>query len=143
MISGKKTNIDKPNQAIILAGGIGARIYPLSNSTPKPMIDINGYPFIYYLVEKLEKDGFSEVLILVGYKKEKFQSLFEYCKNFKIKIKLIYSPTKYKTGARLKSAFPYIKESFFLLYGDNFLPFNFDKVWKNYVKNKSANCLQK
>ena len=141
MISGKKTNIDKPNQAIILAGGIGSRIYPLSNSTPKPMIDINGYPFIYYLVEKLEKDGFSEVLILVGYKKEKFQSLFEYCKNFKIKIKLIYSPTKYKTGARLKSAFPYIKESFFLLYGDNFLPFNFDKIWKNYVKNKFENQL--
>ncbi len=132
-------NIKKPNQAVILAGGLGSRIYPLTKLIPKPMIDINGYPFIYYLIEKLENFGFREVLILVGYKKEKFDNLLSVCKNFKINIKLVYSPPNYNTGARIKAAYPYIEENFFLLYGDNFLPFNFSKIWKNYIKNKVDN----
>ena len=131
----------KPDQAVILAGGLGSRIYPLSKSTPKPMIEVNGYPFIYYLIERLEKFKFSEVLILVGYKKEKFEELYVLCKNFKINIKLIYSPPSFNTGARLKAAYPHLKEIFFLLYGDNFLPFNFIKIWKNYVETKTDNQL--
>ena len=103
----------KVKQAVILAGGLGARIYPLSNSTPKPMLDIGGYPFLYYLIERLEKYKFSEVLILVGYKSEKFKKLLHLCKKFKINIKLIYSPTNYNTGARLKVACPYLKDFFF------------------------------
>ena len=98
--------MEKIDQAIILAGGLGSRIYPLSKFTPKPMIDINGFPFIYYLIERLEKYNFSEVLILVGYKSEEFQKLFDLCKKFKIKIKLIYSPITYNTGARLNDAYP-------------------------------------
>jgi len=131
----------KPNQAVILAGGLGSRIYPLSEFTPKPMIEMNGYPFIYYLIERLEKYKFSEVLILVGYKKEKFENLYFLCKKFKIKIKLVYCPPKFNTGARLKAAYPFLKNSFFLLYGDNFLPFNFIKIWKNYLEKKVENQL--
>lgn len=131
----------KPNQAVILAGGLGSRIYPLSKLTPKPMIEVNGYPFIYYLVERLEKYNFSEVIILVGYKKEKFEKLYILCKNFRIKIKFIYSPPSFNTGARLKAAYPYLKDLFFLLYGDNFLPFNFKKIWKNYLEAKVENQL--
>ena len=105
------------------------------------MIDIGGYPFLYYLIERLEKYKFSEVLILVGYKSEKFKKLFHLCKNFKINIKLIYSPTNYNTGARLKAAYPHMKDIFFLMYGDNFLPFNFNEIWKNYIKKKLENQL--
>lgn len=105
----------KLNQAVILAGGLGSRIYPLSKLTPKPMIEVNGYPFIYYLIERLEKYNFSEVLVLVGYKKEKFERLHILCRNFKIKIKLIYSPPSFNTGARLKAAYPYLKDCFFFI----------------------------
>ncbi len=131
----------KPNQAVILAGGSGSRIYPLSKIVPKPMIEVNGYPFIYYLIERLEKYKFSEVIILVGYKKENFEHLHILCKNFNIKIRLLYSPPSFNTGARLKAAYPYLKNSFFLLYGDNYFPFNFLKIWKNYLENKVENQL--
>ena len=131
----------KLTQAVILAGGLGSRLHPLTKSVPKPMIDINGYPFIYYIIERLEKNGFSEVIILTGYKKNYFQKLYKFCKNFKIKIKLKFSPINFNTGARLKAAFPDLEKKFFLLYGDNFFPFNFDKIWKSYVKNKIENQL--
>lgn len=131
----------KPSQAVILAGGLGSRIYPLSKFTPKPMIEVNGYPFIYYLIERLEKYKFSEVIILVGYKKEKFENLHILCKNFRIKIKLVYSPPSYNTGARLKAAYSHLKDFFFLLYGDNYLPFNFIKIWENYLEKKIENQL--
>jgi histidinol-phosphate phosphatase family protein len=131
----------KPNQAVILAGGLGSRIKPLSQISPKPMIEVNRYPFIYYLIKRLEKYNFSEAVILVGYKKEKFENLYFLCKNFKIKIKLVYCPPSFNTGARLKAAYPHLKNFFFLLYGDNYLPFNFHKIWKNYLDNKNENQL--
>ena len=131
----------KIKQAVILAGGLGSRIYPLSKSIPKPMIDINGKPFIYYLIERLEKYKFAEVLLLTGFKNEEFEKIIDYCKNFKIKIRLINSPISYNTSARLKVAYPELKETFLLMYGDNFLPFDFNKIWKNYINKKIENQL--
>ena len=73
--------MQRPKQAVILAGGKGTRLHPLTKNCPKPMIDINGYPFIYYTITELEKNGFSEVLILVGYQSQKFNDLLRYCSN--------------------------------------------------------------
>ena len=55
----------KPKQAVILAGGKGSRLGPLTKFCPKPLVDINGYPFIFYIIQELEKYNFSDVLILV------------------------------------------------------------------------------
>ena len=54
----------------------------------------------------------------------------------KIKVKFFYSPAKYNTGARLTAAVSKIDKFFLLLYGDNFWPFNFDRIWQSYKKNK-------
>ena len=50
--------MQRPKQAIILAGGKGLRLYPLTKNCPKPMVDINGYPFIFYIIKELEKNNF-------------------------------------------------------------------------------------
>ena len=63
----------RPIQAVILAGGLGNRLTPFTKNTPKPMVDINGLPFIYYILEELEKNGFYEALILTGYKEDRFK----------------------------------------------------------------------
>jgi D-glycero-D-manno-heptose 1,7-bisphosphate phosphatase len=126
----------KPKQAVILAGGKGSRLEPLTKYCPKPLVDINGYPFIFYIIQELEKYNFSEVLILIGYKFENFQDLHKYFQNFKIKISFHYSPPNFNTGSRLKAASNYLEDTFFLLYGDNFCPLDFNEIWKSYVINK-------
>jgi histidinol-phosphate phosphatase family protein len=131
--------MQRPKQAVILAGGKGTRLHPLTENCPKPMIDINGYPFIYYIIKELEKNSFSEVLILVGYQSQKFNDLLKHCSNLKIKISFCYSPPNFNTGARLKAAKNYLNDFFFLLYGDNFWPFDFKKIWQSYILNKKEN----
>lgn len=55
------------NQAIILAGGKGERLRPLTNDRPKPMVEINGKPIIVYQIERLQKVGVKEIVISCGY----------------------------------------------------------------------------
>lgn len=62
-------------QAIILAGGYGTRLYPLTINAPKPMIQVGGKPMIEYLIEKLENLGnISEIFIITN---AKFSHVFE------------------------------------------------------------------
>ena len=62
-------------QAIILAGGYGTRLYPLTIDAPKPMIEVGGKPMIEYLIEKLKNTGeISEIFIVSN---EKFSHVFE------------------------------------------------------------------
>ena len=60
------------NQAVIVAGGQGQRLMPLTKSVPKPLIDINGHPFIWHLISRLREQNVKEIFILSGYKSEMF-----------------------------------------------------------------------
>ena len=57
----------RPTQAVILAGGRGTRLKPLTNTVPKPMVLFHGKPFLGYIVEMLREQGFTHVLMLLGY----------------------------------------------------------------------------
>ena len=54
-------------QCIILAGGLGTRMMPLTSTIPKSLIDIDGRPFIYYQLKWIAKHNISDVLISVGH----------------------------------------------------------------------------
>ncbi|MEM4662897.1 MAG: sugar phosphate nucleotidyltransferase [Candidatus Diapherotrites archaeon] len=62
--------------AIILAGGKGTRLMPLTKNTPKAMILLKGKPLLEHLLESIKKAGINEVVIVVGYKKDKIKSYF-------------------------------------------------------------------
>jgi len=64
-------------QAVILAGGLGTRLRPITNTIPKPMIQFHGKPFLEYLLEMLKDQGFKKVLLLLGYLPEKVVEYFE------------------------------------------------------------------
>ena len=66
----------RPTQAVILAGGLGTRLRPLTNTRPKPMIEIHGKPFLAYQIEQLRDHGFERILLLLGYLPEVVR---EYC----------------------------------------------------------------
>lgn len=62
-------------QAIILAGGYGTRLYPLTINAPKPMIPVAGRPMIEYLIDKIEnEESINEIFIVSN---EKFTHVFE------------------------------------------------------------------
>jgi histidinol-phosphate phosphatase family protein len=126
--------LDRPRQAVILAGGQGTRLRPLSDIRPKAMIEIHGRPFLEEIVEMLRDQGFQEVLMLLGYLPHVVQDYFRDGARWGLKIKYSITPVENNTGRRLKLAEPLLQDCFFLLYCDNYWPMQIEPMWKRFLK---------
>ena len=87
-------------RAIIMAAGKGERLLPLTNKTPKPLIEVNGRRMIETVIEALRENGISEIYIVVGYLKEQFGYLVEKYPG----IRLIENPY-YETSNNISSLY--------------------------------------
>ena len=126
----------RPTQAVILAGGRGSRLKPLTDTRPKPMVEVLGKPFLAYQIEQLRDQGFKKVLLLLGYLPEVVQ---EYCGNgsrWGVKVEYSISAAEDETGRRLKLAHDLIDPCFLLLYCDNYWPMSMDKMWPRFVASR-------
>ena len=83
------------DEVIILAGGSGTRLKSIISDIPKPMADINGKPFLYYLISYLKTQGIKSIILSVGFKGE---IIINYFGNEMDGIKLIYSIEKFPLG---------------------------------------------
>ena len=61
--------------AIIMAAGKGERLRPLTETTPKPLIEIHGTPMIENIISSLKQKGVDDITIVTGYLKDKFEYL--------------------------------------------------------------------
>ena len=130
----------KIKQAVILAGGRGERLKSITDTIPKPMVPINGKPFLEYLIEMLKENGISEVLILTGYLSEKIAEYFGDGSKFGINIKYSILPifdeegSENESGTRIKEASHLLDDFFLLMYCDNYWPLNLKKLSEFYFK---------
>lgn len=111
------------NQAVILAGGLGTRLRPLTDDRPKPMIEINDRPFLAYLLEQLVQQGFTKLVLLLGYLPQKIQEYLGDGSDFGISVTYSISPLHFETGPRLAAALNQLDPYFLLMYCDNYWPF--------------------
>ena len=125
-------------QAVILCGGRGTRLKPITDNTPKPMVDINGKPFLFYLIDYLKSFNINNFLLLTGYKNHFINDYFGDGSKFDINIAYSYNSTSTNTGKRIYLAKKKIHNNFMLLYSDNFITFEFKKLLHehNIQKNK-------
>ena len=104
---------------MILAGGRGKRLRPITDYVPKPLIPLNNIPIIEWQIKYLKKQGVKEIIICTGYKAEMIKNYLELKNNFGIKIKFSVEKTPLGTGGAIKQAGLSIKDkSFFVLNGD-------------------------
>lgn len=124
-------------QAVILAGGEGVRLRPLTYQVPKPMVLVNNRPFAEYLVELLKSNGITEVVFLLGYLPDKISSYFGDGSKFGIDVKYSVGKASDKTGTRIKNAAKMLDDVFLLMYGDNYWPLNLKKIFQFYTEHKT------
>ncbi|MEM0004490.1 MAG: nucleotidyltransferase family protein [Desulfurococcaceae archaeon] len=106
----------------ILAGGFGKRLRPFTEDTPKPMIPVAGKPLLEYQIAWLKKHGFNEIVLLVGYKKEKIIEHFGSGSRFGVKITYVVEDEPLGTGGAVKNAeHILLKESVFLVLNGDIL----------------------
>ena len=123
-------------QAVILAGGKGERLMPITNKIPKPLAPVNNKPFMDYLIQSLVDVKINHVLILTGYKANKIEERYSNIQG--INIEFNRGEVNDKTGARLINAFTLLDEYFLLLYGDNYWPIELNEMIKLYNKSNVA-----
>lgn len=122
---------------MILAGGRGERLRPITDTVPKPMAKSNGIPFINYLLESIRQVGISRVLLLVGYR---YDVIMRHCNQIppqKLKIQYSIGAVEDQTGRRLVNAYDLLEDHFLLLYGDNFWPIELEAMTKHYIRKKA------
>ncbi|WP_440913814.1 HAD-IIIA family hydrolase [Candidatus Pelagibacter sp.] len=125
-------------QAVILCGGLGTRLKPITNKIPKPLAPLNGKPFIDYLLKQLKSQRIKNVLLLTGYLGDLIKKKVGDGRKYGLKITYSDGPVNWDTGRRLWESKKFLDKEFLLLYSDNFTSFNLNNLKSFHRKKKSS-----
>jgi NDP-sugar pyrophosphorylase family protein len=115
-------------QALILAGGLGTRLRPITDQIPKPMVPVRGKPFLARQMEFLRDNGIADIVLSVGYLGDQIRNYFGDGAAMDLRIAYSFEEKPMGTGGGLKLAAHLLKEEFFVLYGDSYLPIDYKEV---------------
>ena len=106
-------------QAIILAGGLGTRLGKITNTVPKPMLLVNGRPFLEYLVLNLKRYGVKKILFSTGYLAEKISTFFGDGSSYGLEFTYVEEKKALGTGGAIKLSASLLEDEFLVLNGDS------------------------
>jgi mannose-1-phosphate guanylyltransferase len=105
-------------QALILAGGEGTRLRPLTSTIPKPVVPLVGRPFISYMVEWVRGHGVDDVILGCGFMADAVREVLGDGSDLGVRLRYLEEPRPLGTGGALKFAEALLDERFFMLNGD-------------------------
>ena len=114
----KAMGLSVPKQVLILAGGKGTRLQPITYEIPKPLITLQGKPILEYSLDLFKKFGIKDILISIGFKGEKIKEHFGDGSKFGVNITYIKEEEPLGTAGPLKLAKKFIKNSFIVCNSD-------------------------
>ena len=125
-------------KAVVMAGGFGTRIQPLTNSRPKPMLPIMNKPMMEHTMMTLKDLGITEFIVLLYFKPEIIKEHFGDGSDFGIKITYVVPDEDYGTAGAVKLAQEYIgDDNFIIISGDLVTDFDFQKIFDYHAEKKS------
>ena|SRR5271166_6079308 len=121
-------------QTVILAGGLGTRMRPLTETIPKPMLTVAGKPFLQHQLELLSRHGLRRVLLLAAYLGEQIEQYFADGAKFGCEIRYSFERSPMGTGGALKLAESRLEEEFLVLNGDTYLDLSYSQFSLEFQK---------
>jgi len=108
---------------VVLAGGVATRLYPVTKTIPKAMLEVAGKPFIVHQLELFKSNGVKHVVICAGYLGDQLAAYVGDGRRFGLDVQFSFDGEKLLgTAGAIKKALPLLGESFAVIYGDSYLP---------------------
>ncbi len=124
-------------KAVILAGGLGTRLQPYTTFLPKPMLPLGEKPLLEHLISWIRRNKITDMVLCVSYLRKTIEDYFEDGGRFGVKIEYAVADRPLATAGQLKTAEPFINDTFVCVYGDSIFNFNLRQMI-NQHKSKNA-----
>lgn len=124
-------------KAIILAGGLGTRLRPLTENTPKPLLPIKGIPIIEHALLNFKKHGITDVVLSIGYRADLIKEYFGDGSKWGMNIEYCVEDEPLGTGGAIRKAAENMMETFLVINGDNLADFNWQELIAAHIRNQA------
>lgn len=121
-------------KAVILAGGKGTRLRPLTYTRTKPMVPFLNKPVIEHIISKLAGDGFKEVIITTNYKAEQIVDYFHTGSDWGVELKVVEEDHPLGTAGSVKNAVDHLDETFAVVQGDSISEIDVREVYNEHKR---------
>lgn len=125
------------NKAVIMAGGFGTRLRPITMNLPKPMVPMMNVPMMEHIVNLLKRHSITDIMSLLYFQPEKITSYFGNGERFGISMKYMQAPADYGTAGAVRYAKEHLDERFIIISGDVLTDFDISKAIE-FHKEKGA-----
>ncbi len=124
-------------KAVMMAGGFGTRIQPLTNSVPKPMLPVVNLPMMEHTLRRLKEIGVDEIVILLYFKPEVIKKHFGDGSDWGVTIHYVLPDDDYGTAGAVGFAREYLDTTFMIVSGDLVTDFDFEKIVEYHRQKRS------
>jgi len=132
---------NRVNKVVLMVGGLGTRLRPLTEETPKPMLHVGGKPILQTIIEKFASHGFVNIIMCVNYKSNIIQDYFGDGSKFGVKIEYILEEKRMGTAGALSLLTSKPHEPFFVMNGDLLTNINFEHLLEFHQNNESTGTM--
>ncbi|OHE00536.1 MAG: alcohol dehydrogenase [Sulfurimonas sp. RIFCSPLOWO2_12_36_12] len=127
----------KSNRVVLMVGGLGTRLYPLTKNTPKPMLKVGNKPILETIILNFKKYGFTNIILSVSYKSEVIEDYFGDGSKFGVNIEYVHEEQRMGTAGALSLMREKLNEPFFVMNGDLLTNINFEHMMEYHIQNNS------
>ncbi|HUH42316.1 MAG TPA: nucleotidyltransferase family protein [Sulfurimonas sp.] len=128
---------NKINKVVLMVGGLGTRLWPLTENTPKPMLKVGNKPILQTIVEKFAEYGYTNIVMCVNYKSHVIHEYFGDGSKFGVTIEYILEEQRMGTVGALSLLQEKPTEAFFVMNGDLLTNINFGHLHDYHLTNNS------
>lgn len=128
-------------KAVIMAGGQGTRLRPLTCNMPKPMMPIVNRPIMEHIIEILKENGIDDIVVTLRYLSDEIIQYFEDGSRFGVKIKYFIEEVPLGTAGSVKNAEEFLDDTFIVISGDALIDINLTKAIEYHIKKKAVGTL--
>jgi NDP-sugar pyrophosphorylase family protein len=126
------------NKVILMVGGLGSRLRPLTNVLPKPLLEVGNKPILETIIANFAKYGFKNIILSVNYKSQMIENYFGDGSKFGVSIEYVHEDKRMGTAGALSLMRNELEAPFFVMNGDLLTNVNFEHMLEYHLNNHAV-----